>query len=261
MQLAKPKINLVLTRSVEQIDASIKIFDELGINVIPFPTIKFAAINVDEKIKTFFREKTHFDFLIFSSAQSVIYFSEFIKKENFQFDNNLFITIAIGKKTATVCGEHNFKVDLIPTEATAKGIFYELFQNQKSKKTVVIPRSAIGRDELITALKELEFRIIEFPIYDVTLPDLETIDSNKNILKETKIDWFAFTSPSTFENFLKIMEIRNVESFFVNYKIAAIGPTTKAAIKNYKIKVHFVPDEYNLESLAKGIINFDEEKK
>ena len=70
-------------------------------------------------------------------------------------------------------------------------------------------------------------------------------------LNSRKPDVFIFTSPSTFENFLLIMNINNPVSYFKNYDVAAIGPTTKSAIENSKVKVSIMPDEFTIKGLGK----------
>ena len=82
--------------------------------------------------------------------------------------------------------------------------------------------------------------------------------SHKNIeqLNSSKPDVFIFTSPSTFDNFLLIMNIDNPVSYFKNYNIAAIGPTTKSAIENNKVKVSIMPDEFTIKGLATKMVEF-----
>jgi uroporphyrinogen-III synthase len=52
------------------------------------------------------------------------------------------------------------------------------------------------------------------------------------------------------------MNIDNPVSFFKNYDVAAIGPTTKSAIENSKVSVSIMPDEFTIKSLANKMIEF-----
>jgi uroporphyrinogen III methyltransferase/synthase len=123
-------------------------------------------------------------------------------------------------------------------------------------KLVFIPRSAIGREDLPKGLEELGAKIVTVPVYNVSLPSIESVQQNIEQLNSTKPDVFIFTSPSTFENFLLIMKINNPVSFFKNYDVAAIGPTTKSAIENSKVKVSIMPDEFTIKGLANKMIEF-----
>ena len=88
------------------------------------------------------------------------------------------------------------------------------------------------------------------------MPSEEKNKSNIELLKNAKPDLFIFTSPSTFENFLKILKINNPVQYFNGYDIAAIGPTTKTAIENRNVHVNILPGEYTIDGLAKAIIDF-----
>ena len=85
----------------------------------------------------------------------------------------------------------------------------------------------------------------------------------KNILKENiedllkqKPDVYVFTSPSTFYNFVSIFEINDIYNYFVNKRIASIGPVTTEAIEKHNLKVNIEPTEFNLYSLSKDILNY-----
>jgi len=123
-------------------------------------------------------------------------------------------------------------------------------------KFILIPRSAIGREDLPKGLEELGAKIVTVPVYNVSLPSIESVQQNIEQLNSTKPDVFIFTSPSTFENFLLIMNINNPVSFFKNYDVAAIGPTTKSEIENNKVKVSIMPEEFTIRGLANKMIEF-----
>jgi uroporphyrinogen III methyltransferase/synthase len=67
---------------------------------------------------------------------------------------------------------------------------------------------------------------------------------------------FVFTSPSTFENFLQIANVKNPFQYFSRFNVAAIGPTTKEAIESRKVKVNILPDEFTINGLTKKIIDY-----
>jgi uroporphyrinogen-III synthase len=52
------------------------------------------------------------------------------------------------------------------------------------------------------------------------------------------------------------MKINNPVSFFKNYDVAAIGPTTKLAIENSKVKVIIMQYEFTIKGLANKMIEF-----
>jgi len=123
-------------------------------------------------------------------------------------------------------------------------------------KVVFIPRSAIGREELPKGLKDLGAIIKSVPVYNVSLPSGDKMKQSLEVLNNSDPDLFIFTSPSTFENFLLIMGIKNPVGYLGKFDVAAIGPTTKEAIENKNVKVEILPDEFTIEGLIKKIIEY-----
>jgi uroporphyrinogen-III synthase len=99
------------------------------------------------------------------------------------------------------------------------------------------------------------------PVYNVSIPSGESIKVNLQQLQSSGVDLFIFTSPSTFENFLQIAGIKNPYQYFLNYDVAAIGPTTKDAIEAKKVKVTILPDEYTINGLIKKIVEYYSKNK
>ena len=105
-------------------------------------------------------------------------------------------------------------------------------------------------------LKELGAIIKSVPVYNVAIPSGDNLKQSLQQLDSSHIDLFIFTSPSTFENFLQIANIKNPFQYFSRYNIAAIGPTTKDAIEAKKVKVKILPDEFTINGLTKKIVEY-----
>jgi len=247
---------IVLTRTVEQSKESSAIFSELGANVIIFPTLEIVPPNNWDAFDELILSNKKIDFIVFTSAHAVTMFIKRCNEINKQIDFRIIKVVAVGTKTKSVCEENNIKVDIVPKKFSGDGVVEELSKHDLTNKIVFIPRSAIGRDDLPKGLEEQGAKIISVPVYNVSLPSKESLQNNIEKLNSVKPDVFIFTSPSTFENFLIIMNISNPVSFFKNYDVAAIGPTTKAAIEKNKIKVSIMPDEYTIKGLANKMIEF-----
>lgn len=247
---------LVLTRTIEQSKESSAIFSELGGDVIVFPTLEIVPPNNWDSFDEFILSADQIDFIVFTSVHAVNMFVKRTKELNKLNDYSRTKIIAVGNKTKSACEENYIKVDIVPEKFSGEGVVEELSKYDLRGKLVFIPRSAIGRDDLPKGLEDRGAKIITIPVYNVSLPGKETISQNIERLNSSKPDVFIFTSPSTFENFLIIMNINNPVAFFKNYDVAAIGPTTKAAIENSKVKVSIMPDEYTIKGLASKMIEF-----
>ena len=241
---------IVLTRTIEQSKESAAIFSELGADVIVFPTLEIVPPNNWDKFDELILSSQKIDFIVFTSAHAVTMFLKRCNELGKLVDFKKLNVVAVGNKTKSICEENNIKVDIVPKIFSGEGVVEELSKSDLKDKLVFIPRSAIGREDLPKGLEELGAKIITVPVYNVSLPSKESVQKNIEQLSSRKPDVFIFTSPSTFENFLLIMNINNPVSYFKNYDVAAIGPTTKSAIENSKVKVSIMPDEFTIKGLA-----------
>ncbi|GMR25112.1 MAG: hypothetical protein BMS9Abin39_0390 [Ignavibacteria bacterium] len=247
---------IVITRTVEQSDKSASALTRFGANVIVFPTLEIVAPLDWDAFDSIVLKHDKIDFIIFTSAHAVQMFSVRCKELNVSMNFSRKRIVAVGNKTALVCNKYNIPVKIIPKQFSAKGVIEELSKFDLKDKIVFIPRSAIGREELPRGLKDLGAIIKSVPVYNVSLPTKEHIKYNLEKLNKSTPDLFIFTSPSTFENFLQILNVINPAEYFKGYDIAAIGPTTKTTIENRRVKVNIMPDEYTIDGLINKIIHY-----
>lgn len=119
---------------------------------------------------------------------------------------------------------------------------------------IVVTRPKKRSSKLMEKLYNLGAEIIELPAIETVSVQSDTL--NEMIQKINNFNWLVFTSAVSVEilfDYLKSirMDIRNL----VNIKWAAVGPATKDAIESRGILVDYIPEEYNGEALAKGLIS------
>jgi uroporphyrinogen-III synthase len=247
---------IVITRTVEQSKESSEVFRQLGANVIIFPTLDIVPPDSWLEFDSAVVNKLKIDFIIFTSAHAVKMFVKRSKELGVVFDFNKVRVVAVGNKTSAVCEKNKIPVHIIPKKFSGAGVINELSSYDLKGKIIFIPRSAIGKEELPEGLKKLGAILRTAPVYNVSIPSEENIKESLNLLNNTKPDLFIFTSPSTFENFIRIINTQNPVQYFNSFQVAAIGPTTKTAIENKGVHVDIIPDEYTIDGLAKAILEF-----
>jgi len=247
---------IVITRTMEQSKESSSALTRLGAKVIVFPTLEIVPPSSWAEFDFVILKPDKIDFIIFTSAHAVKMFSKRCGELNIKIDFEKKKIVAIGNKTSSVCKDLDIPVHIIPDKFSADGVIEKLSEFNLRDKFVFIPRSAIGREELPRGLKDLGAIIKPVPVYKVSLPTKEHIAENLEMLKNSKPDLFIFTSPSTFENFLQILNIVNPAEYFKGYDVAAIGPTTKTSIENSRVMVNIMPDEYTINGLIKKITGY-----
>lgn len=252
---------IVLTRTVEQSTESASAFTELGAKVIIFPTLEIVPPSSWKSFDEVISDKNKIDFLIFTSTHTVTMFAQRLNELKKEFDYSKTKVVAIGSKTSQVCEQYKIPVNIIPEKFSGEGVVEALSKFNLKNKIVFIPRSAIGRAELPKGLEELGAIIKTVPVYNVSLPRKSVIEESLKQLKESKPDVYVFTSPSTFENYLTIMNIDNPALYFKGVDVAAIGPSTKSAIELKKVKVSIMPSEYTIKGLANKMIEYYRSKE
>ena len=245
---------IVLTRSLEQSKESAEALAKLGANVVVFPTLEIVPPTDWNQFDEIVKNCNDIDYIIFTSTHAVRMFFRRCTEINVLINYNRIKVVAVGNKTAIVCSKFGIPVHIIPDEFSASGVIQKLSNYELKNKLVFIPRSAIGREELPIGLKDRGAIIKSVATYNVTIPSGESVETGKKQIEQNKTDLFVFTSPSTFENFLQILRIDHPSEYFKNRTVAAIGPTTKSAIENHKVKVNIMPDEYTIDGLVEKIV-------
>ncbi|PID56152.1 MAG: hypothetical protein CR986_10480 [Ignavibacteriae bacterium] len=246
--------NIVLTRSKEQSKDSEVALKKLGANVILFPTIKITEVADNLKIKATLKNINHYDIIVFTSENSVKFFSKKIAKK--EFNNNKYFFISIGSKTSKVCEEYGYKVNFQPSKFTADILLNELKIFNIKKKKILIPCSILSNKKKYKQIEKYGAEVDVIPFYKNEVNDKDLLKTEINYIKTNYVDFFIFTSPSTFYSFTELLKIDNPKSFFFNKNIAVIGPTTERAIKSKGIKVTIKPNRFTMESLIEEIVKF-----
>jgi uroporphyrinogen III methyltransferase/synthase len=247
---------IVITRTIEQSQESAAALTNLGANVIIVPTLEIVPPSDWSKFDFVVSHPERIDFIIFTSVHAVQMFSKRCQEIGAIINYNRIKVVAVGNKTSSYCHKNNISVNIVPEKFSAEGVIEVLSKYNLKNKVVFIPRSAIGREELPLGLKDLGAIIKSVPVYNVAIPSGNNAKTSLQQLDPSILDLFIFTSPSTFENFLQIANVKNPFQYFSRFNVAAIGPTTKEAIESKKVKVNILPDEFTINGLTKKIVEY-----
>jgi uroporphyrinogen-III synthase len=227
-----------------------------GAQVINFPTNKITPIDINEPDYKIVNNWHEYDYLIFSSANAVQIFHDLTANSNQTDKTRHTKVIALGLKTALVCERLDIRVDIVPEEYSSKGIITELASKEILGKKILIPCSALAKSELKLGLEKLGAEVSVIHIYTVVPTNLNELHDEIEIILKNTPDIFVFTSPSTFNNFIKIMGLEKPADYFENHCVAVIGPTTKKAIEAIGVTVDITPEKFTMEEVVEMILNF-----
>ena len=247
--------NILITRARSQASKLTTALEELGANCIEAPAIKIAPpddnyVSLDNAIT-----RIHdYDWIIFTSTNGVERFFARLNEKNLDARclSNAKIA-AIGTATADKLKNYGIIADKIPTMFKAEGIL-EVLQNdiQKGSK-VLIPRAQKAREALPIGLRQMGAIVDVAETYCTKMADTNK-DDIKELLKNNQIDMVTFTSSSTVENLLKLID--GEKTLLNNVKTAVIGPITAKTCKNNGLTVDIEADVYTIDGLVNKIKNF-----
>jgi uroporphyrinogen-III synthase len=253
LNLLSHKIILV-TKSRQDSERSLKLLIEEGAEIIYFPTIKVLPIVNSPELNEALNMFSRFDYLVFTSTNAVEVFSGIIRKK--KLDLSRMKIAVVGKSTADECETIGIPVDILPEEFSAQGLIQKFSELDLTNKKMFIPGSSLSRGELNMGLSELGAQVFSVPVYDVAQNELSNLKIEHQRIQKKHPGIFIFTSPSSFSNFLKLMNVSDAEKFFGRSLLCAIGTTTENAIREKGLTVHVVPKIFSLHGVAEAIIDY-----
>jgi len=122
-------------------------------------------------------------------------------------------------------------------------------------KRIVVTRTREQAGELSKRLGDLGADVVELPTIRIEHPQ-DKLDFAQMVSDAHTYDWLIFTSPNGVEKFF--------DAFYATYqdarslggpRIAAIGPSTEAKIREYRFTVDLLPEKFVAEGLVEAFKN------
>lgn len=263
------EITVVITRPREQA-AELKLeLEKLGAQVVLFPTIEIVAPESCADLDRAVQNLSDYDWLIFTSANAAEHFLrrfEFYNREFAELD--LLRICAVGEATFERFRLAQVHVDLVPEKSSAAGIFDALGEylgdpSEFKNLRFLLPRSSLASDFLPQKLREVGAFVKDVTAYQTILPIKPEIGKIKALLQVGAIDCLTFTSPSTFDNFVKLLGSDNLllRPLFGNVALACLGETTAHAVREKNLLIDIVSNNANSAAFARAIADFYKQKK
>jgi uroporphyrinogen III methyltransferase/synthase len=276
---------VVVTRARAQSASLIESLESLGADVLAFPVIQTvepddwspadAAIDriassrgrgTDEEILTraAHAASAPYDWIVFSSTNAVDRFFERLEDLGISLETGDARLAVVGAATAERLRDKGREPDLMPEEFTGEGLadaFYELSSRDEltthaadAMCSFLIPRALKGRETVPEALRDLGCHVDVVPVYRTVpaIPDPDVLER----LKTHGADVVTFTSPTTVNNFISVLESAGVdaEMFLHATRKASIGPVTTRALRARGAEAEIEADESTASGLVAAIV-------
>lgn len=245
---------IVITRPEAQTEEFLDLLHAEGARTYLFPTIKITPPEDFRDLDRAIANIETYHWLIFTSANAVRFFFQRLQESKHDLRDLKGVHIcAIGPTTAREVEKFGISVDLVPETFTSEGILDAFKHQDMTGKSVLIPRAEKARDVLPQGLLHAGARVDCMTAY-------RTVSSGKRKseldgwIKEGLVDVITFTSPSTVENFIKIMGTDYLLPTKV--KIACIGPVTAEATRKAGLNVDILQERYTVPALVQRLVQY-----
>lgn len=247
---------VVVTRARRQARELIDLLELSGALVLEFPVIKTVEPEDWSPADTAIHNLGAYDWVVFTSANSVKSF--IARMELLGVDTGSLKALrvaAVGASTARHLASHGVTIDLLPDDFVAEGLIEQFEKIGIGRGTrILLPRAFHAREVLPETLRERGAAVDVVPVYR-TVPGEGNLDTLAS-METGEVDLVTFTSPSTVNNFLRLVAATDAQDVLKKVSIASIGPVTSEAIRAHGLVVDIEAKPHTVAGLAEAIAHW-----
>ncbi len=249
---------IVVTRARAQAGGLAARIEELGGEVIEFPTIEIQPPESFAALDAAIARIAVYDWLIFTSVNGVEQFlARFDRSGKSSAEIQSKRVAAIGPPTAERLKGAGISSCLVPEQFQAEGVLDALKPEELRGKRVLIPRAAKAREILPETLRQWGAVVDVVEAYRTAMPAPD-VSILRRLLQERRVDMVTFTSSSTVWNFGKLFGGEKLSVILDGTAIGCIGPITGATVRELGGKADLVSAEFTIPGLVRAIVDFFE---
>ncbi|NPB06638.1 MAG: uroporphyrinogen-III synthase [Aquificae bacterium] len=218
---------VVLTREEEDARKDAELIRRAGFEVRLLPLIKTRPLDFEPP-------RGRFNYVVFQSKKALKYY---LLKAPYPEGAT---PVAVGRKTAEAVKELLKLEPLVAQKERAEGLV-ELFKSLKPGK-VLLPRSAVGREELIKELPKLGFEVKAVNVYatEPVLYESFSLEPYSVVL---------LFSPSAAKALFANLQKSRTSPKELKLTLVAVGPTTEKALKQLGLRPVLVAPTPSVEGV------------
>lgn len=252
-------LRVVVTRPEAQSGSLMEALRENEVVPISFPVIRIEPIREIPGFERALHQLDHYDWLVFTSANGVKCFWDWLDQLNLSFALPPKLAVAaIGPSTAEGLRKRGASPSYVPDEFVGEALGEGLPIVGGAR--VLLPRAAGSRAALPQALAARGVKVDEFAIYHAVRAEVEA-----DALAElgAGVDAVTFTSPSTVQHFVGILGNSGLDPLNLPKSplVACIGPITARAARQAGYRVGVVAETYSAVGLVAGLVEFFQERE
>ncbi len=243
---------VMVTRARSQASQMVSSLQELGAQVIEFPTICIKPV-IATNLKDCMDRMAEYSWMVFTSVNGIREFIQQIRGLGYDIRDLKGPSIcAIGPATAAEAELRGLHVTAVPSEYIAEAVAELLLSDVKPGARVLIPRARGAREVLPDLLVRSGLVVDECIVYE-SVPDAGSIQG-RILPEDMDVDVVTFTSSSTVRNFVAILGAERAQQLAGQAKVACIGPITAETAREAGFNVDIIPRNYTVDDLIQVIV-------
>ncbi|MFD9624930.1 uroporphyrinogen-III synthase [Peribacillus muralis] len=243
--------HVLITRGKGQADGLKASIEKNGGTPLLVPLLEFTLPEHIEEAQQRLEALHTYDWIILTSQNGVEYFFKLLGKQPITLPK----IAVIGSKTEEALKRFGYEADFMPSEYVAEGFVSEFIPLLESGTRVLLAKGNLARSVIAEAINEAGSIGDEVIIYHTVLP----ASSEKelvHLIKNHAIDIITFTSSSTVNHFLQVIERHELGTYIDSIIIACIGPIAAKTAVRHGLSVDVCPDVYTTDAMVADIIHF-----
>jgi len=238
---------IVVTRDRTQAAELAEPLEALGAEALLLPAIEIREAQNPQPLQDAIARLDSYDWLIFTSANGVRYFTEVLDKSSRDLRSLKARICAIGPATRAAVEALHLKVDLMPVEYVAESLVKAFAQEDLQFRRILLPRAAVARDLVPRELSRRGAQVDVVDAYQTVAPS--GLAERARLALDKKPHWITFTSSSTATNFISAAG----RDALAGIKIASIGPITSATLREHGIEPTVEAQPHTVAGLVDAI--------
>ncbi|UOQ86178.1 uroporphyrinogen-III synthase [Gracilibacillus salinarum] len=239
---------IMVTREAKQALPLVYLLESYGAHCERVPLLYFEKCLLEDVQKSL-QEISQYDWLFFTSANTVHFFDQFVKKLGLKIDQKI---AAVGEKTAQLLEEYGYRVDFVPSIFAGSTMVRE-FREIVSSCHIALLCGSNARREIPEQLQQQGLSFEKIVIYR-TMKNKEVIPLLQE--KATEMNAVFFTSPSTVNTFHQFLAASLLEQVKKNVTAVAIGSTTSEALEKHGFQQIIYPETFTIENMVATYLDY-----
>jgi len=248
-------VNVMLTRPEEAARETVEKLRDLGAEVTAVPMIRTVRRENNTALKKALTNLDQYQWLVFTSPAGVrIFFEELSERKLDVRKLGSVRFAALGPGTGRELSARGLYADLMPDIYDGEHLGEALAGAGEPGDRVLIPRAAVGNEELVEKLADMT--VDDIPTYDTVFEPVEEEERYRAELENGEIDYVLFTSSSCVRGFAAAFAGMD----FSGIRAVCIGKQTMAAAEESGMQT-YVADEADIDSLIGCLLQAHQSRK